>query len=819
MENVAYDYTKNHIFASEDVEKPEFVRNMRIAKLRDLVRPKVNLLSTERARLITESYKETEGLPIEIRRAKAFEKILSEMTIYILEGSLILGNSGPTPMGGKLYPEYGVKWLEDELDTISTRPQDPYFASDEVKRELREEIFPYWKGKTIDDIAHGLLPKEINDLEFKLWVWGLMKNSIGTGHLAVDHEKLLKVGLGGLKKIAQEKLDALDYADPLALRKDVFYQAVITSLDAAIKWIHRYADLARDLAKKEVDPQRKKELEIIASNCSWVAENPARTFWEGVQAVYFNCLLLNLAGPPGVQIGRIDQYLYPYLKNELDKGTITKDFAQDILESFFCVVNANAYHVFDKDVASRYAYFSMGITMVNAGGQTRDGRDATNELSHMLLDAEINVRLAAPEFGVRIHKDTPDEFLRHVAEVIRVGTGKPKVFCDETWYARGMAMGYPIEKLRDYQGAWCAESSTAGDTYWVPENGLVFGGSARMVEFMLNNGKSMLTGEQLGAQTGDAKTFASFDEVREAYKKQVAYVTKRIQPAKQAIHMAHADACPNPIVSAFMDDCLEKGLDWERGGARYYRFGSFNTGIAVAGNSLAAIKKLVFDDKVLTMEELVNSCLSNFEGKRGEVIRQMCLNAPKWGNDDDYVDCLTREAVLIDIEEQKKYSLPWGGCNTAVTFDVVTMHLPFGLVVGATPDGRKASDPLNEGGVSPYQGTDATGPTGVMKSIAKLPWDNPHVYGGVLNMKFSRKALEGEDNLKNFMALLRTYDAIGGYHVQFNCIDHETLRDAQQHPEKHRNLMIRVAGYSSYFVELDRVVQDDIIDRTMHESV
>ncbi len=821
MLDLAYDHrVKHYMLAPEDVKKPDFVRSMRIAKLRELVRPPINLLSAERARLVTESYKETEGLPVEIRRAKAADKILSEMTIYLMEGSLIVGNSAPTPMGGKLFPELGIDWIEAELDTISTRAQDPYYASEKVKAELREHVIPYWRGKTVNDVAHGYLPPEIADEEFKLWVWGLIKNAMGTGHLAFDFEKLFRFGLGGLKKVAQEKLAALDYQDPEAIKKQVFYRAIIIAMDAGIKWARRYAAYARELAQQEKDPQRKQELEMIASNCEWVPENSPRTFWEGVQAVWFLCLLPNISGAgSGIEFGRMDQYLYPLYKKDIEEGRITKEFAQDILECFWCIDNCDAYLAFDKDVASRYAYFPMAISIPTVGGQTPDGRDASNELSHMMLDAEMNVQLAAPEFSARIHEKMPDEYLHHVAEVIRLGTGKPKIFADEGWYDRALKMGYTIEEARNYIGAFCAESSTVGDTYWVPENGIVFGGGARLIELTMNHGKSLMTGEQLGLDVGDVTKFSTFDEFMAAFKKEVDFVINKIEPTRQAIHLAHAEVAPNPFTSAFMNDCLERGLDWEKGGARHYRYGAFNMGFTCAGNSLAAIKKLVYDDKVVTMEELVNACRTNFEGKRGEEIRQLCLNAPKWGNDDDYVDALIREAVLIDLDAHQPFTNPFSKTPSTITFDILTSHLPFGSVVGATPDGRKNGDPLNEGGVSPYQGTDSEGPTAVLKSIAKLPWDDPRVYGGVLNIKFSRNALAGEDNLTRFMALLRTWCDLHGQEVQFNCIDHETLRDAQEHPDQHRNLLIRVAGYSSYFVELDRVVQDDIITRTVNEAV
>lgn len=796
-----------------EVKREEFVRNDRIAKLRELVFPKKPEICVERARLVTEAYREFDGEPIDIKRAKMLDKVLGEMTIYILEGALIVGNTASSPRGGRVYPEYGVNWLDQELDTIENRAQDPYSISDENKKVLREEIFPYWRGKTMDDFVRTNMPEEIRGLEGKLYAFGLLKNATGSAHLAIDSRKIVETGWGGLKKKAQEKLEKLAYEEPGDVDKGIFYRAVIIALDAAAKYSRRYAAFARRLAQQEKDTQRKWELEQIAGNCDWIAENPPKTYWQALQLIFFTNIIPILSSHHhGTQVGRVDQYLYPFYKKETEAGTLTEDFARDIMEAWYCIQNADFYQLLDADVASRNANFAMG-GVPTSGGQLIDGSDATNDLSYMLLQCEEHVRLAGPESCVRIHENTPDDFLREVCRVISIGTGKPKLFMDETFYKRGANSGYTMEQMRDYQGAFCAESSLPGQTYWVPENAMILGGFGMYTELALNNGVSRMLGEQIGLATGDPRQFKTFDEVMDAYKKQVAYLIHRILPAKQLIMSGPPKLVPDPFVSAIMDDCLEKGKDWERGGARYNTFGYMTVGSAVAGNSLAAIKKVVFDDKKITMAELIDALDANFEGPKNEEIRQMLLRAPKFGNDDDYVDDLIVETIQIDIDEYQKYEGPQGGRGVG-TYDAVTNHIPFGSVVGATPDGRKAGDPLNEGGVSPYQGTDKEGPTAVLKSVAKMPWTNPGMYGGVLNVRLDPKSVKEDGGMEKLMAFIRAFNRLGGQEIQFNCIDEEVLKEAQEKPRDYDNLLVRVAGYSSFFTGLARDVQDDIIVRT-----
>jgi formate C-acetyltransferase len=584
-------------------------------------------------------------------------------------------------------------------------------------------------------------------------------------------------------------------------------------MDAVSKFVLRYASFARELAKDETSEQRKNELTEIAKNCEWLAYNPPETFWQAMQLIHFNFIIPTVASNQvGTQVGRLDQDLIRFFRKDTEEGLLSHETALDILENWFCILNTDLYVFLDEDVASRNAMFPQG-GVPTVGGQTRDGFDATNELSYMVLEAERNTRNPGPDIAVRIHRNTPDDFLREVCKTISIGTGKPKLFMDESWYQRGMAKGYPIEEIRDYQGAFCAESSLSGQIYWVPENAQVMGGFGLYIDLAMHDGWSHFFGMQLGEKTGDARNFTSFDEVYDAVRRQAEYIVKKILPARQTIARAPGELVPDSFISAVMDDCLEKGIGWEKGGARYNTFGFNTVGNSVGGNSLMAIKRVVFEDRKITMRELVDALASNYEGPRGEEIRLMMKSAPKFGNDNDEVDLLTKNIMEMDIAEYQKYRGPQGGYGVG-TFDAVTAHIGFGSVVWATPDGRKAGDPLNEGGVSPYQGTDKQGPTASIKSVAKLPWTNPNAYGGVFNMWIDPKNLQTDEEIEKFMALVRTYNTLGGQEIQFNCIGSDTLRHAQDHPEGYDNLIVRVAGYSSYYTGLARDVQDDILERT-----
>ncbi|OGN94611.1 MAG: hypothetical protein A2Z75_04265, partial [Chloroflexi bacterium RBG_13_50_10] len=706
--------------------------------------------------------------------------------------------------------------------------------SDKSKKILKEEVIPYWRNRCVEARIDYMLPKKIRDLEDKLWTWSITKNTSGASHFGPAYETLLKTGLGPLKTEAENRLAALDFAIPDSYGKPTFYRSALIVLEAIFDFAHRYAELARGLAAKETDPLRRSELNQIAENCQWVPERPPRTFWEALQFVWFvHMILIMETGGFGPWVQRADQYLYPYYKKEVKEGRLTAEQAQELLDSWWnkfgettCVLTAQ--------VAEYFAGFPVWQT-ISIGGQTADGKDATNDLTHMMLDAELHTRLHQPEFGARIHENCPVDYLRHVCETItKARTGKPMLLTDKgvmSMYisrfgaGREFVAGEPdkssaadglMEMVRDYTINSCGGAgpvSMAGKYYVIGETNFINGGLPKYLELALNNGHDRLTGELIGAETGDPRKFTSFDDVLRAYKKQIEYIMPILMVPKNVLYEAHAEVSPCAFESVLTDGCMDRGLDCTRGGAVVNGVNHYSCGAADLGDELAAIKKLVFDDKAISMSELIDALDVNFKGK--EDLRQRLLNrAPKYGNDDDYVDKLLCEVYPWEEEELHKYACPRGGLVYYAGFFTLSQNVPMGRAVGATPDGRKAREPLGEGGASPYQGRDKNGPTATMKSVAKLFQATKSQ--GVFNMRFAPQAVESEEGLQKFMSLIKSYNDMAGWHVQFNVVSNETLRAAQKQPQQYKDLMVRVAGFSAFFTQLSRDVQDNIIARTEH---
>ena len=818
------------IKTSENTEQFAFGASARIIKLRALTKKEVPKLCIDRAVLFTRSYKETEGDPSDIRRAKAFAKVLREMTIYIKEGELIVGNQASEPMAGKLFPELGVNWLEKELDSISTRPQDPFALSAEDKKALKEEVIPYWRDRSVEARIDSQLPKKVKDLENKLWTWSISKDSAGSSHFAPNWAALLKNGLRPSLEDAQNRLAALDFANYDSYAKASFYQTVIIVLEAVFDFSRRYAALARDLAAKETDSQRKSELAQIAENCTRVPEQPARTLWEALQSVWFVHMLQQIeTGGFGPFLMRSDQYLYPFYKKDVDDGTLAKDEAQELIDSWW-VKFGETTCVLRADVAEYFAGFPVWQT-VSLGGTAPDGKDACNELTHMMLDAELHVRLNQPELGARVSDNSTDEYLKHVAKVIIEGnTGKPMLLSDRAAIRSFLPGGAQdstasgsnvneamLQVLRDYAVIACGAAvptNFAGSYYIFGETSFVCGGYPKYLELALNNGRDRMTGELIGAETGDPRKFTCFDDVMEAYKKQIEYIFPILVAGKNLLYLAHGDIAPCAFQSVLTAGCMEKGMDCSRGGANMNGLGHYTCGAADIGDELAAVKKLVFDDKLISMAELLDALNANFEGK--EDLRLMLLNrAPKYGNDDDYVDSLVCTAIDTETTLMKNFAGPNGSDIGFSGLYTISQNISMGKNVGATPDGRKARQPIGEGGASPYQGRDKSGPTAAMKSVAKVFTHIKH--GGVFNMRFSPQTVNNEAGLQRFISLIRAYNELGGWHVQFNVIDNKALKAAQEQPDDYRNLIVRVAGFSAFFTQLSKEVQDDIILRTENQ--
>lgn len=784
------------------------VRHWRTAKLNDEllnVKPEICL---ERARLVTDSYRLTESEPMILRRAKALQNVLNHMTIFIQKDQLVIGNQASKLRSSPLFPETEAVYLAKEIDLFEQREQDRLYISDEAKNELLEEILPYWKNKTTQEIALSALPTDIKEMVLlENQVFSVDIHLTGSiGHVIVDYDKVLEKGILGLKKEVEEKIASLNLLDPGEIEKVHFYEAERIVCDALINFAARFAQKAEELAAKEADARWKKELEMIALVCERVPAYPATNFREAVQSFWFVHLLLFIEqNGLAVSPGRFDQYMYPYYRKTMDEGSMTHEEAQELLECLW-IKFTEIMRAYNYECAKYYAGFSISENIV-LGGVDRKGRDCTNELSFMCLEAENNTNLSQPNLSVRIHSKTSEEFLRKSVEVISTGRTKPELFNDNVAIPALMSSGVPLDEARDYSISGCVEA--------VPPhcNGMTnaaMSNIAKALELALNNGVCRLSGKQVGPQTGDPRAFKSFTDFMNAYEEQVRSYVKDMVVALHVIERVHAQIYPLPFISLVMDDCVERGLDITAGGARYNYTGPQAVGLADVADSLAAIKKLVFEEKKVSINHLLDALDNNFSGQ--EALRQQLIKlAPKWGNDDDYVDDIACEVADIYCHEVSQYHNTRGGPFRPGIYSV-SANVPLGLHVGALPNGRRSQMALADG-VGPSRACDLNGPTAVAKSVAKL---NHEIItnGTILNQKFTPKLLESNIGQKCLADLIRTYFDLGGWHVQFNVVSADTLRAAQNDPDAYKGLIIRVAGYSAFFVELDKAVQDDIIERT-----
>ena len=765
-------------------------------------------LCVERAVIFTRSYRETEGQPEIIRRAKALEKLLNEMTIRIEEDELLVGNATSKRVAGPMLPEVTWKWYMEELETLDARGKDSFQPMSEKDKALAREALAYWKGKSIHDRWISVLPGEYTQIKDKSWAPGGANPLMGIhlAHCCPGFDVVTRDGLGKILAnidSAQTKLDLTKIDD---FNRSVFLDAARITVNAVIAFSHRYALLAREMATHEENPQRKQELESIANNCEWVPAKPARNFREAMQTMWFTYIATMLEGwGPGLGFGRLDQYMYPLYKHDLENGGITKEEARELIALLYIKINEMVMPFSGKATTQGNGQLTLsGITL---GGIDKNGRDAVNDLSFLFLEAEEDVHLQE-DLTVRVHNSTPETFLMKACEIARKMKGKIKFVSDETIIKQLLKDGKPITSARDYAVTGCFIRTVPGFSF---DPGGDFINLPMMLELTLNNGKSRLTGEQLGPQTGDPRKFQSYEEVWNAYCQQVAYLVRNVVIANNLNRQLFAQYAPTPLQSSLFKGCIEKGLDVTQGGTNpYSTLGLWITGIPNVGDSLAALKKLVFDDKVITMQQMVDALDKNFEGE--EKILHLIKTTPKFGNDIDYVDSIVNEVLVNVSDEFSKYE-GFGGYRYTVAGGSVIANLPLGKATGALPDGRLSGLPLSEGGISPYQGRNISGPTATMKSVAKL--DLIKASGGnVLNMRFSPDSLSNESKLKKFALIIRNFCETGGDLVQFNIIDTATLLDAQKHPENYRDLLVRVATYSAYFVDLPVEQQNDIIART-----
>ena len=836
----------------EKFQTSDIPKSPRIQKLVDALYEHMPVIESARAKLITESYKETEGEPIITRRAKAFAHILHNIPIIIRDNELIVGSSTIAPRGCQTFPEFSYEWLEAELDTVATRTADPFEIAEETKAELKEAD-KYWKGKTTSELATSYMaPEAIKAIEHNIFTPGNYFYN-GVGHVTVKYWEVLETGFEGIMEKAQKELDGCSVGDGNYARKSHFLEAVILSCKAVIDYAGRYAKLAQEMAAQTSDPVRKQELFVIAENCSRVPAKGAQNFYEACQSFWFVQQLLQMeSSGHSISPGRFDQYMYPYYKKDMEAGTITREFAQELMDCIWVKLN-DLNKCRDAASAEGFAGYSLFQNLI-AGGQNKEGEDVTNDLSVMCIQASMHVHLPAPSLSVRVWNGSPHEFLIKAAELTRTGIGLPAYYNDEVIIPALQNRGLSLEDAREYNIIGCVEPQKAGKTEgW---HDAAFFNMCRPLELVFSNG--MDKGEMVGIPTGDVTQMKTFDEFFDAYKKQMEYCISLLVNADNAIDVAHAERCPLPFLSCMIDDCLKEGKSVQEGGAVYNFTGPQGFGIANMADGLFAIRKLVYEDKKVSMKELKEALAWNYdkgldaqsagdmtemimkamqkagrnvdastaEGllktfmgmkpgeqktQRFKEIHDMIDEVLKFGNDIPEVDYFAREVAYTYSKPLQKYNNPRGGKFQAGLYPV-SANVPLGGQTGATPDGRYAHTPVADG-VSPSAGKDVKGPTAAATSVSRL--DHFIVSNGTLfNQKFHPSALSGREGLEKFVALIRGYFDQKGMHMQFNVVDRQTLLDAQEHPEKYKHLVVRVAGYSALFTTLSRSLQDDIIRRT-----
>ena len=836
----------------EKFQTSDIPKSPRIQKLVDALYEHMPVIESARAKLITESYKETEGEPIITRRAKAFAHILHNIPIIIRDNELIVGSSTIAPRGCQTFPEFSYEWLEAELDTVATRTADPFEIAEETKAELKEAD-KYWKGKTTSELATSYMaPEAIKAIEHNIFTPGNYFYN-GVGHVTVKYWEVLETGFEGIMEKAQKELDGCSVGDGNYARKSHFLEAVILSCKAVIDYAGRYAKLAQEMAAQTSDPVRKQELFVIAENCSRVPAKGAQNFYEACQSFWFVQQLLQMeSSGHSISPGRFDHYMYPYYEKDLKEGSLTREYAQELIDCIWVKLN-DLNKCRDAASAEGFAGYSLFQNLI-AGGQNKEGEDVTNDLSVMCIQASMHVHLPAPSLSVRVWNGSPHEFLIKAAELTRTGIGLPAYYNDEVIIPALQNRGLSLEDAREYNIIGCVEPQKAGKTEgW---HDAAFFNMCRPLELVFSNG--MDKGEMVGIPTGDVTQMKTFDEFFDAYKKQMEYCISLLVNADNAIDVAHAERCPLPFLSCMIDDCLKEGKSVQEGGAVYNFTGPQGFGIANMADGLFAIRKLVYEDKKVSMKELKEALAWNYdkgldaqsagdmtemimkamqkagrnvdastaEGllktfmgmkpgeqkiQRFKEIHDMIDEVPKFGNDIPEVDYFAREVAYTYSKPLQKYNNPRGGKFQAGLYPV-SANVPLGGQTGATPDGRYAHTPVADG-VSPSAGKDVKGPTAAATSVSRL--DHFIVSNGTLfNQKFHPSALSGREGLEKFVALIRGYFDQKGMHMQFNVVDRQTLLDAQEHPEKYKHLVVRVAGYSALFTTLSRSLQDDIIRRT-----
>lgn len=773
-------------------------------------------IDAERAVLATEAYRAHQNQPSVMKRALMLEKILDNMTIYIEDKTLIVGNQATKNRNAPIFPEYTMEFVLNELDSFEKRDGDVFYITEQTKQQLRD-LAPFWENNNLRARGEALLPDEVQ-VYMETGLFGMEgKLNAGDAHLAVNYARVLSDGLAGYEERVRACRAALDLTDPDAIDKNVFYKAVLVVIAAVRRFAGRYAALAREMAAAEKDEARAAELRQIAETCERVPYEPARSFREAVQSVWFIQLILQIeSNGHSLSYGRFDQYMFPYYEADIASGAITRDEALELLTCLWIkTLSVN------KVRSQAHTFSSAGSPMyqnVTIGGQTTDKTDAVNDLSFLVLQSVAQTRLTQPNLTVRYHAGLNKKFYDECVEVMKLGFGMPALNNDEVIIPSFVKWGVAEEDAYNYSAIGCVETAVPGK-WGYRCTGMSYVNFPRMLLCVMNDGVDVTTGKRFAKGYGNFRDMKSYDELMEAWDKTIREITRASVIVENAIDKASERDVPDVLCSALTDDCIGRGKTIKEGGAVYDFISGLQVGIANMADSLAAIKKLVFDEGRITPAELADALESDFAGEQGEKIRQMLVNdAPKYGNDDDSVDQLVVDAYQSYIDEIAKYPNtrhgrgPIGGIRYAGTSSI-SANVGQGMGTMATPDGRHAHEPLAEG-CSPAHNADTHGPTAVFKSVSKLPTEK--ITGGVLlNQKMAPTMLASERNKQKLEMLISAFfDRLHGYHVQYNIVSRETLLDAQVHPEKHKDLIVRVAGYSAFFNVLSRATQDDIIART-----
>ena len=771
----------------------------------------------ERALITTKVYQEHQDQPLALKRALMLKEVLEQMTIFIEPQTLIAGNQASSNRSAPIFPEYAMKWVIDELDQFEHRDGDVFHITEENKQKLRD-IAPFWAHNTLLDRGLAAFPPH-SKLYYDL---GIIKSegniTSGDAHCAVDYGRMLKAGLRDYERRAQEKLDALDLTDYKNIQKSYFYRAILIVVQAVKDFAARFAALAEEQAAS-AGAERRAELLAMAAALRKAPYEPAGSFREAVQALWLVHLVLQIeSNGHSLSYGRMDQYLNPYYEADRQAGRITEEAACELM----CNLWLKTYTI-NKIRSWSHTQFSAGSPLyqnVTVGGQTADGTDATNPMSWLILKSVAQCHLTQPNLTVRYHKNLPDDFMKECIEVVRCGFGMPAFNDDEVIIPSFIARGVKPEDAYNYSAIGCVETAVPGK-WGYRCTGMSFLNFPKALLIAMNDGVDPASGTKLCEGIGHFREFTSFDQVLACWDKVIREMCRQCTIIDATCDMVLEQDTADILCSALTDDCIERGLNMKEGGAVYDFISDLQVGIANLADSLAAMKKVVFEDKAVTPARLWEAMQADFQGEENARIRALLERAPKYGNDDDYVDQLVVDAYNVYIDEMKKYHNtrygrgPIGGVYYAGTSSI-SANVPQGAGTLATPDGRKAGEPLAEG-CSPSHNADKNGPTAVFKSVSKLPTEE--ITGGVLlNQKVTPQMLSKEENKQKLIALLRTFfNRLHGYHVQFNVVSRETLLDAQVHPENHRDLIVRVAGYSAFFNVLSRKTQDDIIARTEQE--